>query len=141
MTRILEFQRAVADRLNGVETLVQGGCRALAEDALDAVFQVREQLETAGGVALVVTTPRLDRNGCAAPGAGIPCGARLDVRCVERPALNREAPSHLTALDAAALVARELDGPDFLFRGIDQRGDERTGAVSATASFDAAIYL
>lgn len=139
MTRILEFQRAVADRLNGVEELVQGGCRALAEDALDALAQVREQLEAAGGVALVVTTPRLDRSGCAAD--AIPCGARLDVRCVERPALNRDAPNHLTALDAAAAVARELDGADFGFRGIEQRADERTGTVAATASFDAAINL
>lgn len=139
MTRILEFQRAVADRLNGVEALVQGGCKALAEDALDALAQVREQLETAGGVAVVVTTPRLDRSGCAAE--GIPCAARLDVRCVERPALNRDAPGHLTALDAAAIVARELDGGAFGFRSIDQRADERTGAVAATASFDTAIYL
>lgn len=139
MTKILEFQRAVAARLNGVEALALGGCKALAEDALDAVSLVAEQLDAAGGVAVVVTTPRLDRDGCAAD--CVPCEARLDVRCVERPALNRESPSHLTALDAAALVAAALDGPEFGFRSIDQRADEARGTLAATASFVTRIDL
>ena len=136
---ILEFQDKVATRLNDVEELVKGGCKAIAEDALDVASAVREQLEQAGGVAVVVTTPRLDRNGCA--DGLIPCAASLDVRCVERPALNRESPSHITALDAARLVAKELDGALFSFRSIDQRVDERNGALSATASFETIIYL
>lgn len=135
----LDFQMEVAKRLNGVEALVKGGATAFPEDALDVLAQVREQLETAGGVAVVVTTPRLERNGSAA--GAIPCAARLDVRCVERPATNRENPAHMTALDAAAIVARALDGDEFGFRSIDQRADERTGALTATASFDAVIYL
>ncbi len=48
---------------------------------------VKTQLQTAGGVAIVVTTPRLTRNGCAA--GAIPAGTRLAIRCIETPALNR----------------------------------------------------
>lgn len=136
---ILEFQEKVATRLNGVEELVNGGCKAVAEDALDVAAAVREQLEQMGGVAVVVTTPRLERNGCAEN--LIPCAAALDIRCVERPALNRESPSHITALDAARIVARELDGHLYNFRSIDQRVDERTGRLSATASFETVIWI
>ena len=32
---IREIQKKIADALNGVEELVQGGCKALAEDAQD----------------------------------------------------------------------------------------------------------
>ena len=136
---ILEFQEKVAERLNNVEELVKGGAKAICEDALDVAAAVREQLEQMGGVAIVVTTPRLDRNGCAE--GLIPCAASLDIRCVERPALNRESESHITALDAARLVARELDGALYNFRSIDQRVDERTGRLSATASFETVIWI
>lgn len=136
---ILEFQEKVAERLNNVEELVKGGAKAICEDALDVAAAVREQLEQMGGVAIVVTTPRLDRNGCAE--GLIPCAASLDIRCVERPALNRESESHITALDAARLVARELDGALYNFRSIDQRVDERTGRLAATASFETVIWI
>ena len=136
---ILEFQEKVAERLNNVEELVKGGAKAICEDALDVTAAVREQLEQMGGVAIVVTTPRLDRNGCAE--GLIPCAASLDIRCVERPALNRESESHITALDAARLVARELDGALYNFRSIDQRVDERTGRLAATASFETVIWI
>ena len=136
---ILEFQEKVAERLNNVEELVKGGAKAICEDALDVAAAVREQLEQMGGVAVVVTTPRLDRNGCAE--GLIPCAASLDIRCVERPALNRESESHITALDAARLVARELDGALYNFRSIDQRVDERTGRLAATASFETVIWI
>ena len=136
---ILEFQEKVAERLNNVEELVKGGAKAICEDALDVAAAVREQLEQMGGVAIVVTTPRLDRNGCAE--GLIPCAASLDIRCVERPALNRESESHITALDAARLVARELDGALYNFRSIDQRVDEARGRLSATASFETVIWI
>jgi len=136
---ILEFQEKVAERLNNVEELVKGGAKAICEDALDVAAAVREQLEQMGGVAVVVTTPRLDRNGCAE--GLIPCAASLDIRCVERPALNRESESHITALDAARLVARELDGALYNFRSIDQRVDEARGRLSATASFETVIWI
>ena len=136
---ILEFQEKVAERLNNVEELVKGGAKAICEDALDVTAAVREQLEQMGGVAVVVTTPRLDRNGCAE--GLIPCAASLDIRCVERPALNRESESHITALDAARLVARELDGALYNFRSIDQRVDEARGRLAATASFETVIWI
>lgn len=136
---ILEFQRKVADALNGVEALVQGGCKALAEDAPDVLYRVQEQLVTAGGVAVVVTTPRLTRSGCGAE--GIPCEAQLDVRCVEKPAANREAAGHVTALDAAVLVAKALDGAAFCFVGIDQALDARQGTLTATARLSTAIMI
>ena len=136
---ILEFQEKVAERLNNVEELVKGGAKAICEDALDVAAAVREQLEQMGGVAIVVTTPRLDRNGCAE--GLIPCAASLDIRCVERPALNRESESHITALDAARLVARELDGALYNFRSIDQRVDEQRGRLAATASFETVIWI
>ena len=136
---ILEFQEKVAERLNNVEELVKGGAKAICEDALDVAAAVREQLEQMGGVAVVVTTPRLDRNGCAE--GLIPCAASLDIRCVERPALNRESESHITALDAARLVARELDGALYNFRSIDQRVDEQRGRLAATASFETVIWI
>ncbi len=136
---ILEFQEKVAERLNNVEELVKGGAKAICEDALDVTAAVREQLEQMGAVAIVVTTPRLDRNGCAE--GLIPCAASLDIRCVERPALNRESESHITALDAARLVARELDGALYNFRSIDQRVDEQRGRLVATASFETVIWI
>ena len=136
---ILEFQEKVAERLNNVEELVKGGCKAICEDALDVTSAVREQLEQMGAVAIVVTTPRLDRNGCAEN--LIPCAASLDIRCVERPALNRESDYHITALDAARLVARELDGALYNFRSIDQRVDEQRGRLVATASFETIIWI
>jgi len=61
--KIRELQQRIADALNGVETLVQGGCKALAEDALDIMHTVDAQLAQAGGVALVVTTPNVRRDG------------------------------------------------------------------------------
>ena len=54
---IREIQKQIADALNGVEALVQGGCRAFAEDAQDVLFEVRQTLE-AGNVCAVVATPR-----------------------------------------------------------------------------------
>lgn len=136
---ILDFQTKIADTLNTVEELLQGGCKALAEDSLSIVHDVETQLQQATGVAIVVTTPRLTRNGCAAD--SLPCDAALEIRCVELPALNRETPGHLTALDAAEIVSASLDGSEFNFTGIDQRIDERTGTITATVSFNTQIIL
>ena len=137
--KIREFQQKLADALNGVEELVQGGCKALAEDTLSVMNDVKEQLQTAGGVAIVVTTPRLTRNGCAA--GAIPAGTRLAIRCIETPALNRENPGHLTALDAAEIVAQCLDGEQFNFAEIAQTSDQRTGTLTAEVTFNTEIHL
>ena len=137
--KIREFQQKIADALNGVEELVQGGCKALAEDSLSVMNDVKTQLQTAGGVAIVVTTPKLSRNGYAA--GVIPADTRLAIRCIELPALNRENPGHLTALDAAELVAQALDGEQFNFAEIAQTSDQRTGTLTAEVIFNTTIHL
>ena len=137
--KIAEFQKKIAEALNGVEELVQGGCKALAEDSLSIVNDVKTQLQTACGVAVVVTTPKLTRNGCA--GGVIPAETRLAIRCIETPALNRENPGHLTALDAAELVARCLDGEQFNFAEIAQTSDQQRGTLTAEVTFNTTINL
>ena len=130
---IREIQKKVADALNGVEELVQGGCKAFAEDAKDVFFEVKQALE-AGNVCIVVVTPKVTRSasGC---GDGIPVEMQLAVQCAERPDLNRGTPGHLTALDAAEIVAHALDGEQFEFASIEQWADDRTRTVTATATF------
>lgn len=137
--KIKEFQTKIADALNTVEELLQGGCKAFAEDSLSIVHDVETQLQQVSGVAIVVTTPHLTRNGCAAD--ALPCDGALEIRCIELPALNRENTGNLTALDAAEIVASALDGEEFNFNSIDQRIDERTGTITATVSFNTSIYL
>ena len=137
--KIREFQKKIAEALNGVEDLVQGGCKALAEDSLSIVNDVKTQLQTACGVAIVVTTPNLTRNGCA--GGVIPAETRLAIRCIETPALNRENPGHLTALDAAEIVAQCLDGEQFNFAEIAQTSDQRAGTLTAEVTFNTTINL
>lgn len=137
--KICEFQKNVVDALNTVEELVQGGCKALAEDTLSIVNDVALQLQTNSGVAIVVTTPKLTRNGCAA--GDIPADTRLAIRCIEKPALNRKKTGHLTALDAAEIVAQCLDGGQFNFAEIAQTSDQRTGTLTAEVTFNTEIHL
>ena len=137
--KIREFQHKLAESLNSYEELVQGGCKAFAEDTLSVMNDVKTQLQTAGGVAIVVTTPKMARNGCAA--GVIPADTRLAIRCIETPALNRENPGHLTALDAAELVAQALDGEQFNFAEIAQTVDQRTGTLTAEVIFNTTIHL
>lgn len=137
--KIKEFQEKIANALNTVEELLQCGCKAFAEDSLSIVHDVETQLQQASGVAIVVTTPHLTRNGCA--GGSLPCDGALEIRCIELPALNRENAGNLTAIDAAEIIAGALDGDQFNFTGIDQRIDERTGTITATVSFNTSLYL
>lgn len=136
--KIKEFQKKIADALNGVEELVQGGCKVFAEDTMGLGFEIAECLNV-GGVSVVVVTPRLQRNGDCA--GSIPMECTLAVQCSEKPALNREVPGHLTALDAAEIVAHALDGRQFCLVSIDQTADERTKTITATASFNTTIHL
>lgn len=136
--RIKDFQLLQKDRLNAVETLVQGACTAIAEDTLTVANDVTTQLATVHGVALVVTTPNFKRNGCASD--GIPVEGKLAVRCIELPAVNR-VPGHLTALDAAEIVAHKLEAPGIEFDEIDQTSDARAGSVTATVNFNCCILL
>ncbi len=130
---IREIQKKVADALNGVEELVQGGCKAIAADSNDVFFEVKQSLE-AGNVCILVDTPKVTRSasGCA---YGIPVEMQLAVQCAERPDLNRDTPGHLTAIDAAEIVAHALDGEQFDFASIEQWAEDRTRTVTATATF------
>ena len=130
---IRQLQKNIADALNGVEALVQGGCRAFAEDSMNVVFEVARVLNE-GGVTIVVVTPNVNRSGSGG-GEGLPVEITLSIQCSEIPALNREATGHLTALDAAEIVAHELDGETLEFTGIQQTADERRKIITATVTF------
>ena len=130
---IREIQKKVADALNGVEALVQGGCTALAEDSQNVFFEVKQALE-AGNVCIVVVTPKVTRSASGTDD-GIPVEMQIAVQCAERPDLNRANADHLTALDAAEIVAHALDGEQFELASIEQWADDRTRTVTATATF------
>jgi hypothetical protein len=133
---IKEIQKKIADHLNRVETLVQGGCKAFAEDALGLGFELASTLNE-GCVTIVVVTPKVDRSGSGTEN-GIPVEMQIAIQCVEKPALNRESPGHITALDAAELIAHELDGDVLEFAGISQYADDRTRTITATVTCDIA---
>ena len=137
--KIKEIQQKIAKALNGVEALVQGGCKAFAEDSQSIFFDVKTALE-AGNVCIVVVTPKASRSasGCD---DGIPVEMQIAVQCSERPDLNRAAEGHLTALDAAEIVAHALDGDQFELESIEQWADERTRTVTATATFGLDVVL
>ena len=130
---IREIQKKIADALNGVEALVQGGCTALAEDSQNVFFEVKQALEY-GNVCIVVVTPKVTRSASGTED-GIPVEMQIAVQCAERPDLNRANADHLTALDAAEIVAHTLDGEQFELASIEQWADERTRTVTATATF------
>ena len=113
--KISEFQEYLRDRLNAVEALVQGGCKAFAEDTR-TVYDESSQFMSEGGVAVVVVTPKFSRNGCSAD--GIPCDSRLLIRCMEKPPVAAENPNALRALDAAEIVAHALDSDESYFDDI-----------------------
>ena len=139
--KIREFQEYLKDRLNEVEALVQGGCRAFAEDTR-TVYDESAQFMSEGGVAVVVVTPKFTRNGCSAD--GIPCDTRLLIRCMEKPPLAAENAGTVRALDAAEIVAKALDSDIFQFEDIEQTvTTDRDGntVVSATAGFSTQIML
>jgi len=137
--KISEFQEYLKDRLNAVEALVDGGCKALAEDSLSIMNDVQVQLNTARGVCIVVTTPEFKRNGCAAD--GIPVEATIAVKCIEIPATNRAKSGHLTALDVAEIVAHSLADSNIQFSDIRQTVDRQSGTVTASVNFNVCIKL
>lgn len=139
--KIREFQEYLKDRLNKVEALVNGNCKAFAEDTRE-VYDESVQFVSEGGVAVVVVTPKFTRNGCNAD--GIPCETRLLVRCMEKPPVAAENPNTIRALDAAEIVGTELNGPHFEFQDIEQTvTTDRDGntVVTATATFTTQIHL
>ena len=132
---VLEFQHAIVDALNADATLLKGGCKAFAEDALDVDNETQRHLHEVGGVTLVVITPRLKRGGTPQRG-GLHCICEgLTVEAVEIPALNRLRPDAITALDAAMRASLVLEE-----RGIPWKDtvmdDIGGGALAARATFD-----
>lgn len=135
---IKELQEKVRDALNGVEELVNGGCRAFAEDT-HKVYNEADPWATAGKVALVVVTPDMQRNGDTT--GGIPAETQLLVQCSEKPAVSRTKPGVITALDAAELVMHALDGSQFCWISTRQTFNEKSGVLTATATFETTVKL
>ena len=104
-----ELQLHICEILNADETLLQGRCRAFAEDALDARLTPEPALHAgAGGVALVVRTPSARLAGALPAAAGIPVSATLAVDCIEIPSVNRGEEPFVSAMGAAERVAHLL---------------------------------
>ena len=136
---IREFQNRIAAALNGVEALLKNGCKVFAEDMLTTQDALNNAVATAGRIAVVVVTPRFERDASGCNG-GLPAGCELRVACIEAPAL-RGRRNGFTALDAAEAVAHALDSESIEWRSIEQTADERRGVVTATADFGISILL
>ena len=136
--KIKEFQEAIAKELNTLEELVQGGCKAFAEDSRE-VYKESDQWAQKGKVAVVVVTPDLQRNGDT-PGA-IPAETQLLVQCSEKPMAARVQPGVITALDAAEIVMHALDGSQFCWLSTRQTIDRQAGVLTATVTFTTTIHL
>ena len=154
--KIKELQQKVADALNGVEELVQGGCKAFAEDSRE-VYKESDQWVQKGKVSVVVVTPDLQRNGAnttlrageqaeqdggsESASTAIPAETQLLVQCSEKPAAARVQPGVMTALDAAEIVMHTLDGSQFCWVSTRQTIDRQAGVLTATVTFATTIHL
>ena len=136
--KIKEFQEAIAKELNALDELVQGGCKAFAEDSRE-VYKESDQWVQKGKVAVVVVTPELQRNGDT-PGA-LPAETQLLVQCSEKPMAARVQPGVITALDAAEIVMYALDGSQFCWLSTRQTIDRQAGVLTATVTFATTIHL
>ena len=136
--KIKEFQEAIAKELNALDELVQGGCKAFAEDSRE-VYKESDQHIQKGKIAVVVVTPDLQRNGDT-PGA-LPAETQLLIQCSEKPQLARAQPGVITALDAAEIVMYALDGSQFCWLSTRQTIDRQAGVLTATVTFATTIHL
>ena len=136
--KIKELQEAIAKELNTLAELVQGGCKAFAEDSRE-VYKESDQWAQKGKVAVVVVTPELQRNGDT-PGA-LPAETRLLIQCSEKPMAARAQSGVITALDAAEIVMHALDGSQFRWLSTRQTIDRQAGVLTATATFATTIHL
>ena len=134
----LELQQRIVDALNGCEELVQGGCRAFAEDSR-TVYQEASAWTSCGKVALVVMTPEFERDGVSLD--GVPVEAKIEVQCTELPKLARAQAGVMTALDAAEAAMHCLGGDELEWLSTRQTFDPRAGALTATATFSAVALL
>lgn len=136
--KINEFQEAIAKELNTLDELVQGGCKAFAEDSRE-VYKESDQHIQKGKIAVVVVTPDMQRNGDT-PGA-LPAETQLLIQCSEKPAVARVQPGVITALDAAEIVMHALDGSQFCWLSTRQTIDRQAGVLTATVTFATTIHL
>ena len=136
--KIKEFQEAIAKELNTLDELVQGGCKAFAEDSRE-VYKESDQHIQKGKIAVVVVTPHMQRNGDT-PGA-LPAETQLLIQCSEKPAVARAQPGVMTALDAAEIVMHALDGSQFCWLSTRQTIDRQAGVLTATVTFATTIHL
>lgn len=136
--KIKELQQAIVDALNGVEELIQGGCKAFAEDSR-TVYNEADQHIQQGKVAVVVVTPDMQRNGDT-PGA-LPAETQLLIQCSEKPMAARVQPGVITALDAAEIVMHALDGSQCCWLSTRQTIDRQAGVLTATVTFATTIHL
>lgn len=136
--KIKEFQEAIAKELNTLDELVQGGCKAFAEDSRE-VYKESDQHIQKGKVAVVVVTPDMQRNGDT-PGA-LPAETQLLIQCSEKPQVARAQPGVITALDAAEIVMYALDGSQFCWLSTRQTIDRQAGVLTATVTFATTIHL
>ncbi|MBQ4384690.1 MAG: hypothetical protein IJI73_04245 [Kiritimatiellae bacterium] len=136
--KIKEFQEAIAKELNTLDELVQGGCKAFAEDSRE-VYKESDQHIQKGKIAVVVVTPDMQRNGDT-PGA-LPAETQLLIQCSEKPTVARVQPGVMTALDAAEIVMHALDGSQFCWLSTRQTIDRQAGVLTATVTFATTIHL
>ena len=136
--KIMEFQEAIAKELNTLDELVQGGCKAFAEDSRE-VYKESDQHIQKGKIAVVVVTPDMQRNGDT-PGA-LPAETQLLIQCSEKPQVARAQPGDMTALDAAEIVMHALDGSQFCWLSTRQTIDRQAGVLTATVTFATTIHL
>ena len=136
--KIKEFQEAIAKELNALDELVQGGCKAFAEDSRE-VYKESDQHIQKGKIAVVVVTPDMQRNGDT-PGA-LPAETQLLIQCSEKPTVARVQSGVITALDAAEIVMLALDGSQFCWLSTRQTIDRQTGVLTATVTFATTIHL
>lgn len=136
--KIKEFQETIAKELNTLDELVQGGCKAFAEDSRE-VYKESDQHIQKGKIAVVVVTPDMQRNGDT-PGA-IPAETQLLIQCSEKPQVARAQPGVMTALDAAEIVMYALDGSQFCWLSTRQTIDRQAGVLTATVTFATTIHL
>lgn len=136
--KIKEFQEAIAKELNALDELVQGGCKAFAEDSRE-VYKESDQHIQKGKIAVVVVTPDMQRNGDT-PGA-LPAETQLLIQCSEKPMAARVQTGVITALDAAEIVMHALDGSQFCWLSTRQTIDRQAGVLTATVTFATTIHL
>lgn len=141
MSTLLDLQSDITEILNADEYLVQGGCQAFAEDKGDTLSRLEIAIGNIGTVALTVMTPIGKALG-SKNATGIPLEVpALMIQCQEKPAINRERPGYITALQAAQHIAVALDQPAFRFIDFLQGGDSDTEIVTVQVIFRSSITL